>query len=976
MDSVESESSAAVELHFPDSSDLSYPDSTNAGGEDEAVSTGDLRDQLVTPEPNLDDRHGLSGMSRDVPDTRTDFSNPPDDDSSLSHHFTAGNEVADAKSSNAFKAFSIDLSTNLVGQISTDDSGFCLSSQDKDERDRNDDPSVDEQTVEMECNDYVNGDSRRDVPSSRESANGVSIEAQSSPKTLVGDESSDMAVETFDSPAASENHTLKDNESPIPETLEAPSSSTTPSLSPSLPPPASVPNDKEADVYMDSDVLNDVDDSAADAEVRNVDSSLAPAEEPTIVDPENWRQFPIVFFDADEEKKLRASNSSPNNDPDDDATRSRPTSSARSTPDIPEEGETRPSTPNWATDGSNRLETFDDLLNLLPCDLRGWAIHKSDCGNRLALIHSVLDFTTLEPNSDVMVIFEREKQKLKKSTYNLPKDPPLDRSTRHLLDDARGSRGRAASRADESYPDSKTAESPRWNYLIKYMPSGLTNKLSGPRSLTPAFLCAILRFALRPPAGLKRTYSEADVDGIIEEEVKRPRRTTPSPAPNGPTTYINQAMGSMIECSFCKTRVSMDKWSQHPCFKQAVGVKPKVTPGGGKKQELFCKYCKLRFQDVNALKGHGLKFPGGSCNMVIVCSICKRKFTSRGTYAIHLQGAEGKRCKKGMFRCQVCKTFWADDLELIDHFRKTHPCPKCSFQPNTFADFEVHARSCFRPPVSSHPPNHFAPMSSSSANVSGSQSCRHCLLIFASHVELSVHLRTSRSCGDAMKMQSSQPSPTIIIKCQQCRKMFNTNQELVDHMKRFHNQQTYLHRCPNCPKNFATAEMLKAHCSKVHGNAGSAGATSYDCKVCSLKFISFSGLSRHLKMKHGIRGGNQNNNKDNGANSGGIGDGGNFPSRAPAPAPSVEVDVSSVSTPVTLDFKNYPDSATSCTASPLPAENKSLSEEDFLFVPFGDDDVAVGEGAGGGGGEVLKCGNCFLFFDEQSDYNEHCAICK
>ena len=26
-----------------------------------------------------------------------------------------------------------------------------------------------------------------------------------------------------------------------------------------------------------------------------------------------------------------------------------------------------------------------------------------------------------------------------------------------------------------------------------------------------------------------------------------------------------------------------------------------------------------RFQDVNALKGHGLKFPGGSCNMVIVC---------------------------------------------------------------------------------------------------------------------------------------------------------------------------------------------------------------------------------------------------------------------------------------------------------------------------------------------------------------------
>jgi len=994
MNSIESESepSGAIELTFPDSSDLSYPDSTNIGTEDRGPSTEDLRDQLVTPEPDLIDKHGLSEICNNVPDTSSDFPNPPDD---LPAEFTdSTNDFTDAiNPQDSFKAFSIDLSSNLIGQISTDDSGFCLSSKDfenvmAEEEEaaatiQSEETSRRVQSPVFESAHFVNGDNRN-----VEHAESQNEASSSSPKA----EENHMDVEAYDIP---ETGNLIENRECAGDVVTdiLPSEAAFDTTS-NVALPTNIP-EQDADDYLDSDMINDIDDSAADAEVRNVDSSTAQAEEPNPVDANNWRQFPIVFFNKEDEEKLTASNENL----DKDASRSRHASSARSTPEIVEEGDSgsRAPTPNWATDGSNVLETFDDFLSLLPCDLRGWAVHKSDCGSRLAFVHSVLDFKTLYVKADVTVVFEREKQKLKKSLYNLPKDPPLDRSTRHLLDDARGSRGRSSARMDESYPDSKSDESPRWNFIIKYMSSGLSNKMSGPRSLSVDDLRSVLRFALRPPAGLKRKYSEADVDEIIEEQAKRGCRTTSSPAPNGPVTNAKQASGSMLECFKCKRLVTMDMWSQHPCFQQAV-KQPNPAPkrGGGSRNDVFCKFCKLRFADAYALKGHEIKFPGGSCNMVINCSICKRKFFSRGSYAIHLQGAEGKKCKKGMFRCQVCKSFWADDLELIDHFRKSHTCIKCKFQPNTFEDYDAHSRSCFRPNVASYQPNQFVPPSSTAAlNAPGSQSCRHCLLIFGSPAELAVHLRTSRACGDAMKLPSAVNQPQLnAIRCQQCRKTFSSHQDLADHVKRFHNQQAYLHRCIYCPKNFATAEMLKAHCSKVHGNASA--ANSYDCKVCSLKFISFSGLSRHLKMKHGIRGGNQNDAKGagvgavgggaSGSGGAGVGAGGGGATGSGGsarsfqygtPAASVGVNVSSVSSPVTLDFKNFTDSLTSSKGSkgsPLPTENKTLSEKDFLF---GNDSPGdVGGGGGGGVGASLKCSNCFLFFDDPVDYAQHRTACN
>ena len=42
--------------------------------------------------------------------------------------------------------------------------------------------------------------------------------------------------------------------------------------------------------------------------------------------------------------------------------------------------------------------------------------------------------------------------------------------------------------------------------------------------MTPESLAAILRFALNPPAGLKRKYCEDDVDEIMKRETKKIRQ--------------------------------------------------------------------------------------------------------------------------------------------------------------------------------------------------------------------------------------------------------------------------------------------------------------------------------------------------------------------------------------------------------------------------------------------------------------------
>ena len=181
-----------------------------------------------------------------------------------------------------------------------------------------------------------------------------------------------------------------------------------------------------------------------------------------------------------------------------------------------------------------------------------------------------------------------------------------------------------------------------------------------------------------------------------------------------------------------------------------------------------------------------------------------------------------------------------------------------------------------------------------------------------------------------------------------------------------------------CPKNVATAEMLKAHTSKVHGNAmaNAAKSSSYDCKVCCLKFISFSGLSRHLKMKHGIRGGAVGGDS---SSSGGVG-GQNSQSRVSAPA--VEINVSSTSTPVTIDFKSHSNSAapskdTVADTDSWPTANKSLSEEDFLRdlsdTPPAPSNIAPPEATSGEAS--YKCGNCFLFFDDATDFAQHRQNC-
>lgn len=141
--------------------------------------------------------------------------------------------------------------------------------------------------------------------------------------------------------------------------------------------------------------------------------------------------------------------------------------------------------------------------------------------------------------------------------------------------------------------------------------------------------------------------------------------------------------------------------------------------------------------------------------------------------------------------------------------------------------------------------------------------------------------------------------------------------------------------------------MLRSHSLKVHnGNAPlpstSSSSNSYECKVCCVKFISLSGLSRHLKMKHGIRAGG-----------------------------NVDESVSDVVTDV---------SATSVDVEATPMDlGMEIENEAAATDAAGDaflDNLATPPAAPSAApGAPLKCSVCFLMFDDVDDFAQHQVNC-
>ena len=461
---------SVTDFDFPDSTDFACPDSSEGGeGRDCVAVTSasndgldSVRENLTTPEP-----HDHGG----------DFSDDPLN-KSLDEGVTSAFSVGES--------FSINIvgDQNLIGQISTDDSGFCLSTHDHEERGREECVEKNSDIAERDgikgANDETDEmtESRTDsnalVPRSVGTIDGALSLKDREPSVSSMISATDAEVVTVSGligntidAAANDNHRSPgDHFQNSDETTKADSDKTINADSDETA-KRELSEDSEKDKMIDAEpsdshcgskdgnidanfgILNDnngqtnsniaensesaaVTDAVAEDEnilemdyvdsdmITDVDDGESAAPGENLIDgqnPNNWRQFPLVFYDENAEVNLLADQSHRQELPDveDTASRSRRNSSAVTTPDIPDsEGEERPLTPNWAADSSNVLDSFDNLIHLMPCDLRGWSMQKSECGGCLVFVHNVVEFKTLDTRSDVMVVFERERQKMKK----------------------------------------------------------------------------------------------------------------------------------------------------------------------------------------------------------------------------------------------------------------------------------------------------------------------------------------------------------------------------------------------------------------------------------------------------------------------------------------------------------------------------------------------------------------------------------
>ena len=101
---------------------------------------------------------------------------------------------------------------------------------------------------------------------------------------------------------------------------------------------------------------------------------------------------------------------------------------------------------------------------------------------------------------------------------------------------------------------------------------------------------------------------------------------------------------------------------------------------------------------------------------------------------------------------------------------------------------------------------------------------------------------------ETMSQERGQQETSDQLPCPECRKLYNTKQELSDHMDEKHttlvrNDNRYY--CNKCPKSFAAYRDLKKHVDIVHENK----AEDYkkECPICHLRVQQ---LKTHIKQMH------------------------------------------------------------------------------------------------------------------------------
>ena len=192
----------------------------------------------------------------------------------------------------------------------------------------------------------------------------------------------------------------------------------------------------------------------------------------------------------------------------------------------------------------------------------------------------------------------------------------------------------------------------------------------------------------------------------------------------------------------------------------------------------------------------------------------------------------------------ICTFMWGRKKDKLAKYKDEngfYQCDKCSYKID--AEHNRRRRYNFRQHLESHQEKTIP--------------CQECDKLFASNNLLKAHIKTvhrkNLSCDQCdfktslpkllkQHKQQKHPNHQPNIKCRSCEKMFLTKQQATNHEKLSHGHKCV--ECDECGKMFVTSGQLNHHRKLMHKN------NAVGCDLCDKTFKNEAYLRTHVKRVH------------------------------------------------------------------------------------------------------------------------------
>ena len=243
------------------------------------------------------------------------------------------------------------------------------------------------------------------------------------------------------------------------------------------------------------------------------------------------------------------------------------------------------------------------------------------------------------------------------------------------------------------------------------------------------------------------------------------------------------------------------------------------------KKNTVCPTCSSSFKAISSVRRH-IKSVHVK-EKQFVCSLCERRYMHKYDLENHFTKKHSStfNCNDRKV-CPDCQSFFTSTTQLMEHMQKTHKktinYSKCPFCIKTFFD-PIYLKQHFKRVHGNDPCSLLI--------------CKFCPVVSDVLETFTCHMSSSHSWES-----------TLICTRKGCNKYFQTEEELLSHLKT-HPKQTWTRKkseassfkCWECGTQCETREMMVTHFTDLHSCL-----PRFECKACSTFFRDKDDLSMHI----------------------------------------------------------------------------------------------------------------------------------